>query len=324
MRILFAGVGSIGLRHLTNLASIRPGWQYLLLRQRNIPEVGSIANSIRLVDDLPQALKLGVDAAIVSAPSSFHFQYVVDLLRAGIPMYVEKPVVVSRSQIEIVSEMIDKFKYDRPTMAGCNLRFLASLQTVSSVLESDAIGRVVRATFEAGSWLPAWRPQRDHRKVYSAHSAMGGGVILDLVHEVDAIRWFCGEIMSVRAYAAEVSSLGIDSEAVAGAIMRTQDDAIIGLGLDYVARPPLRQYRFIGEKGTIVWDLGKKYLEMSNVPDTGFLESDPKLFDVEKTYVDAMSEFVFAIEDNVDTSYSLVEGLKSVELAIRIKEDAYG
>ena len=82
------------------------------------------------------------------------------------------------------------------TQVGCNLRFLPSLQRLKDLIAQGVIGRIVRASFEAGQWLPDWRPRQDYRKSYSADPDSGGGVLFDLIHEIDAAYWILGDLTS--------------------------------------------------------------------------------------------------------------------------------
>ena len=62
-----------------------------------------------------------------------------------------------------------------------------------------------------GSYLPNWRPNKDFRATYSAHEAQGGGVHLDLFHELDYLCWILGMPTSAYGIRRNVSSLAIDA-----------------------------------------------------------------------------------------------------------------
>ena len=94
-----------------------------------------------------------------------------------------------------------------PVVVGCNLRYMPSLQRVQEVLRRGVLGRIVRAQFEVGQNLAQWRPGRELGTSYSACAEQGGGVLLDLVHEVDLARWMLGPL--------EVASTGESSFAPA-------------------------------------------------------------------------------------------------------------
>ena len=69
-----------------------------------------------------------------------------------------------------------------------------------------------------------WRPGTDYRKSYSARQEMGGGVILDICHEIDIAMAVFGDVKSVCCMARKVSNLDIDTEDVADIVFLHEKD----------------------------------------------------------------------------------------------------
>ena len=57
---------------------------------------------------------------------------------------------------------------------------------------AERVGQLVGASAWFGSWLPDWRPDVDYRETYSAQRSLGGGVLLDAIHELDLLVWLAG------------------------------------------------------------------------------------------------------------------------------------
>lgn len=322
MKMVVAGTGSIGQRHIQNLRELRPDCTFVFLRADGREDVLSIELSAPVVSNLEQAMAYTPDALLLATPSNLHAQLLIPAIEAGLPMYVEKPVVTLADEVAAVCHAIAEQGYTAPTLVGCNLRFLPSLQKLHELVEGGAIGRVVRGWFEAGQWLPEWRPGQDHRQSYSADPSRGGGVVLDLVHEIDAARWLLGDMAEVQAFLANADVLEINSESVATVIMRSNEGTLISLALDYIARQPLRRYQLVGEQGTLIWDLSGRSLLLETPQGREAIDCGALGFDVDATYSSAMAEFLAALEERRPSSLPLEEGLNSTELAIRIKEQA--
>jgi CMP-N,N'-diacetyllegionaminic acid synthase len=62
------------------------------------------------------------------------------------------------------------------------------------------------------SYLPFWRPGYDHKKNYAVKLESGGGVILDLSHELDFIEYIFGPIKNVKGVSGRLGDVTFDSE----------------------------------------------------------------------------------------------------------------
>ncbi|MCW3151045.1 Gfo/Idh/MocA family oxidoreductase [Achromobacter spanius] len=322
MKVLVIGSGSIGRRHIDSLKSLRSNLSWVLLRSRVYTDALSTSLNAIVHDDIHDALAEEPDLAIVASPSSLHIDVLPKLLETGIPLYVEKPVVTHREQLDRLNEAVSEHGGKAPTLMGCNLRFLPALAQMRQRLLGTDMGAIVRGDFQAGQWLPDWRPATDYRKSYSASPALGGGVMLDLIHEVDAARWLLGEFDHVKAFSGKVSSLEIQTEDVACMTMRARQGTLVTVSLDYISRQPLRRYLVVTEAGNLVCDLIGKTLYLNQTDGQKLLlTDDPADFNVAATYPSAMAELLNAWETQQETSQPLAEGIASLDLLLRARED---
>lgn len=313
LRALIVGTGSIGQRHMRNLRSAMPQLEFILLR-RNKVELDGWPEE-RVVTDLAEALQLAPDLAVVASPSALHIDVLPALIAAGIPSYVEKPIVTSADDAFTIRRALERAPGAKH-YAGFNLRYLPSLRTARAVAD-DRLGRIVRASFTAGQWLPDWRKGLDHRQSYSADSSAGGGVLFDLSHEFDAARFFLGDLELLAAETSVVEALEIDSEGVALAIARAASGALASVAIDYVARKPIRRYELVGTLGTLVWDLGAKSLTIADGAGVEDVPLPADAFDVAGTYTRSMQDFLNAITSGLPGDLqNLEDGLSSTDLPI--------
>ena len=199
MNVLIVGTGSIGRRHIFHLSNLLNNPDFSIVRRSGVHDDFSKSINANIVSSLSD-LSCAPDIFIIASPSAHHFQYIHQGLDRCIPMYIEKPLVSSRADLISLQEII-KSKPELPiTQCGCNLRFLPSLQNLKSLIANGHVGRIVRASFESGQWLPDWRPDQDYRSSYSANPYEGGGVCLDLMHEVDMALWLLGPMTVLSAY----------------------------------------------------------------------------------------------------------------------------
>lgn len=319
MKALIVGFGSIGRRHAANLQQLVPGIRLTGLRRQG---AGMAPEGIEFVNNFETALGRSPDVAVIASPTSMHLEALAHLLPAGIPCYVEKPAVATRAQATALRQLLADIGSGPTTFAGYNFRFLPSLIRLREMLQAGAVGKLVRATIQVGQWLPDWRPNQDYRQTYSAHAQQGGGVILDLIHEVDQVRWLLGEFDHVAAMAGQLSCLELNAEDTACALLGRDGGPFVTLSQDYVSRRRVRRYEFVGEEGTLIWDFTAGQLVRITCETEEAIDCGPMAYDVAATYVAAMREFIECAESGRKTSQDLEEGLKSTELALAIKEVA--
>ncbi len=154
LRVVVAGLGSIGRRHLANLRILEPRatitvWRH---RQQADDEVTAGADGAVYGDD--PRFEGAPDCAIVAGPSSTHMPTALTLAQHGAHLLVEKPI---SNDMAGVDQLISVCRERGLALAtGYNLRFLRPLQVLRAAVVDGRIGRVVSVRAEVGQYLPDW------------------------------------------------------------------------------------------------------------------------------------------------------------------------
>ena len=252
--MLLVGSGSAARRHAANLRAVLPGCQLLLLHRRPQEEVD--ASLRQLVDEstreLATALRWEPDAAIVANAAPDHVAAGVALAGVGAHLLIEKPLA---SDLHGVDELLAVCRREcRVLLVGYCLRFHRPLQRLRDEVLSGAIGRPLSLQAEAGGFLPSWRPGTDYRSTVTARSALGGGAVLELSHEIDYATWIMGPVGSVGAATGKLSDLEIDVEDTAEIVLRFRRGGLGAIHLDLVQPVMTRSCKVIGSDGALVWN----------------------------------------------------------------------
>lgn len=253
-RILIVGYGSIGSRHLRIVRKSLPYSDIRILRHRQ--GVKFIEGANGCFDKLEDALAFQPQIAIIANPAPFHLSVAIALVHIGCHILVEKPLA---SELNEISKLVSYIKGQNCIFqVGYNLRFLTSLNKFRARIVSGEIGRILSVHCEVGQYLPSWRPHIDYRETVSAHRNLGGGVLLELSHELDYLRWIFGDIAWVNARLTKQSSLEIDVEDTASLILGfltlDKNPIIATLNMDFIRQDAVRLCTVIGEFGTLRWD----------------------------------------------------------------------
>ena len=255
-RLLVVGLGSIGSRHVRLARELAPSVQIVVLRHRAGQDTQDIGAD-HCVTKIGEALKFRPQAAVIANPATHHLEVALQLAKAGVHLLIEKPI---SSSTQGVTELIEVCRAQGVIlMIGYNMRFLPSLQRFRELLVEKRVGRVLSVRAEVGQYLPSWRPGSDYRQNVSAKSVLGGGVLLELSHEIDYLRWLFGEVEWVTAIQLTQSYLEIYVEDTAHLILGFAHDqgeksVIASLNLDFIRHDTTRVCTVIGEAGSLRWN----------------------------------------------------------------------
>jgi predicted dehydrogenase len=203
------------------------------------------------------------------------------------------------------------------------MRFHPGLMRVKSLIADGAVGKVTSARVEVGQYLPDWHPAEDYRQGYSAQAALGGGVILDAIHEIDYARWLLGSVSSVACFAGKQSDLEIDTEDTAAILLRFASGAIGEIHLDYVQRAYSRTCHLIGDTGTIRWDYSAgAVVWYSAQTRTWETFHNPPGWQPNQMYLDEMCHFLRCLSGLEQPTLDVFEAARVLEVALAAKMSA--
>ena len=315
------GCGSIGKRHIRNL---------LALSVRNILAYDS--NPVRsyevreefgveTLNNLESAWEQNPYGAFITTPTSLHIPIAIQAAEYGCHLFIVKPLSHTFEGVKKLLALIEEKQLI--SLVGCNMRFHPGLQKVKELIEEKTLGNMVAARVESGQYLPDWHPMEDYRKNYSARRDLGGGIILDAIHELDYIRWLLGEVRSVSCFAGKLSHLEIETEDTAEIILRFSNGAIGEVHVDYVQRAYSRTSQFIGDEGTIRWDYSQGTVRYYSSASDRWMEfENPKDWVANQMYVDELSHFLCCLEGRVQPEQDVSEGAKVLAVALAAKSSA--
>lgn len=315
-RFLIVGFGSIGKRHFDNLKQIENVEVSVLTRRRlNIP-------ATKVYGSLEETKYEDFEAVFITNETALHVPTALVFAKRGFNLFIEKPL---SNSLEKVDQLIDIVSSNNlRVMIGCNMRFHPVIRSVKDLIHRGEIGRVVSARIEAGQYLPDWHPGRDYRDSYSAKEEKGGGVILDLIHELDYAFWFFGKARKVVSFSGKRSDLEIDTEDLAETLVEFDTGTLCEVHLDYIQRYPSRVSKLIGIEGTICANLITNKIEIFKAAKGSWEVVDlDGGFEGNKMYLDEVKHFIDYTRGLIkEPLISLLEGVKVLQIAIAAKESS--
>ena len=312
-RFLVIGCGSIGERHTKNLLSLG---QDVMVHDRDPVKLQNLVDKYRVIPYDFTSYHIPFTAWIIATPPKYHLPFAFEALNHNSHIFIEKPI---SHTLDRVGELLAKSEeQDRIIQVGYQFRFHPGLMLVKKLLDEGRIGKILSIRAEFGQYLPDWRPNVDYRDTYTAHNDQGGGIILDASHEVDYCRWLAGsEITKVSCFASKLSSLNVDAEDTAAILMRTTNNCIIEIHVDFTNRTYTRNCELIGDKGTIRWDYNLMTIYLFDGKEHNLIY-DSK----DDMYLEEMVHFLACIEGKEKPKVDGETGKRVLEIALAAKESA--
>lgn len=315
MRFLVVGFGSIGKRHFNNLKQRQDITVSVLSRQQlELPKT-TVYSTI-------EEIKEEFDAVIIANETNLHLPTAIKFAERGCHLFIEKPLSDNLEGVDTLVGLVQKHK--TRLMIGCNMRFHPAVKLVKKFVTTGKVGQVLSGDIEAGQYLPDWRPGRDYRDSYSASIKRGGGVILDLIHELDYAYWFFGDVSRVFCAHRKKSNLAIETEDVAEILLEFQNGPLCRVHLDYFQRVPSRKIKLVGEDGTICADLNANEVKVFDVVnrDWSIAYRDSE-FSRNKMYIDEMEYFTNYVRGKIkEPLIGLHDGLEVLRIVVAAKESS--
>lgn len=317
MKILLIGLGSIGSRHLKNLLSL--GYKDIILYRTKKSAMDGIDrfSSLPSYGDLDDALAQKPDIAIIANPTSLHAKIALRCANAGCDLFIEKPLSHDFLNLQELDSVVKK--KNLITFIGCQFRFHPFLQHIKKWLEDNALGRVIYASARWAEYLPDWHPWEDYRKGYSAVKKLGGGVILTLIHPVDYMYWFFGDVSRVSCIQGKLTKLDIDVEDIAEIILGFKNKVIGHIHLDYFQKPRIHDLLIMAEKKNIYWNCHDRILISKDRNGKKRVWSDPPGFERNTMFMDEMKHFLSCVKKRKQTLIPLKQGVDVLKIALEAK-----
>lgn len=335
MKVLFVGLGGIGQRHLRNLRTLRGdavevlayrvrGNQVVLTDSLGVESEAGLESKygVRVFHNLDAALAEHPKIAFICNPSSLHVETALACARARCDLFLEKPLA---DRLDGLSELLELMCEHRLVgYVGYQLRFHPCFQQLERWLAQGQLGRILAVRAEVGEYLPGWHPYEDYRQMYASRRALGGGVILSQIHELDYLIALFGRPRSVFALGGQLSSLEIDVEDVASILMEGVDSLghvfPIHLHQDYVQRPPTRTCRVVGDSGRI--DIDFRALTATRWDALGAEAEMVRFASLERNelFLDEMRHFLACVERTKTPLVSVADGAESLRVALAAHE----
>jgi len=297
-KALIIGFGSMGQKHSRYLSNLIGKENiFVLTSQKDI--------QFSRIESLNKIDALDPDYIIISSDTSSHFSYLkeIDLRLSKKIVLVEKP---------LFSTYENFYPSNNTYLVGYNLRFHPLIDLIKKEIKQE---KVISFDISCNSFLPNWRKNIHYAKSSSASVDSGGGVLLDLSHELDYLKYIFGDVQHLFSKNLKLSNLEIDTDDYLIFIGQTKDKALFTINLSYFSKREVREITIETEKRTIFLDL----IDCKMI--SFFADKDPeevkKEFSISNTYIQQHQDI---LKGDFSKVCSYAEGLEVMSLIDKIQK----
>lgn len=302
MKALIIGLGSIARKHISVLQKNFPDIELNALRsKKDAQNYSGIKNyySYEEIDFSPSFI-------LICGPTHQHTDVIKKCLRFNCSLFIEKPLSHQLNELTGIETAMNERSIR--TYIACNLRFLHCIQFVRDHLKNKKVNEV---NIYCGSDLSKWRKDSDYRNSYSAHSDQGGGVHLDLIHEMDYTYWLFGSPEKTQRTLKKNSALEIDSFDYANYLL-DYGSFCVNIVLNYYRADVKRSLEVVLENETLYVDLLKNEVR-SLTNDKVLFSSHQSILD---TYSDQMNYFISKLNETKPYMNAFSEAREVLKICI--------
>jgi len=211
-------------------------------RRHNVPRYYSAAGD--LINDKD------VNAVYIATPPGSHAEYAIKALKAGKPVYIEKPMAANYRECVMINEAAEKAGL--PVYVAYYRRTLPGFLLIKNLIEAGEIGKPRFANFQIYNYasedekagkLP-WRVMPE---------ISGAGHFFDLgSHQLDFLDYLFGPVIKVSSMAVNQAGMYRAEDFVAASFLFNDNIAGTGIWSFAASREANRDYfEITGDKGII-------------------------------------------------------------------------
>ena len=305
MTILIIGFGSIAKKHINVIKTLYANCKIYALRSenKNISDIEGVINIFN-INDIEEKLY----CVFITNPTALHSEAIIKCLNLNAPLLIEKPLF---DKVIENSKLVDYINSKNIiTYIVCNMRFHPAIIFLKKYLNEN-VCEINEINIYCGSFLPDWRKEDDYKKSYSANPNLGGGVHLDLIHEIDYIYWLFGKPLNVNSIKRNVSTLDILAHDFASYTLE-YPNFCANLILNYYRKFAKRNIELVLSNDILNIDL----IKCTVINSKSEIIFSKKNYDILETYSTQIKYFFNCIDNSILPMNDIKESFEILKIAL--------
>jgi len=289
------GYGSAGRRHAKELSKLNYFSKvFVVTKQVNCP--------YETLNNISEIKEINPYYIVISSETKLHYKHL---------LFLEKKL---KNKIILVEKpLFDKYQNfkskNNKIFVGYNMRLNPTLLFLKNFIKNK---NIYNARITCCSNLKTWRKNINYNESYSADIKRGGGVLLDLSHEIDYLNWLFPDLNILFSVNNKISNLNISSDDFLNIFGKINNKSFFQITLNY--------FSIISER-KIILDGQNLYVEADLIKNTIIIKDSKKITKKSFKINIFKNNLHYAILNNkIKNICSIDEGLYIMKLVKKIKK----
>lgn len=296
-KALIIGFGSIGRKHAEILSNLLGRTSVYVLTQQDEVEFNSI-------DSFDKINSIDPDYIVVASATSLHLNHVQKLERICREkvILIEKPLFDEKREVNLTQNHY---------LVAYNLRFHPLINFLKDKIDQE---KIISAKAVCHSFLPNWRKNIIYQESASASISKGGGVLLDLSHEIDYMQYILGDFSVNYSINKKVSNLEIDTDDYLLICGELRKGGLFNIETSYFSKQTRRKIFIETTSISIELDIIKSHMKIFTDHKEEIISENE--YSLQDTYIDQHKAI---LSGDFSKSCTLSEGLRTMEIISEVQ-----
>lgn len=191
LRLAVIGTGFTGQRHIELVTSNSECSLRAICDSQPATAAITINQRTQIFDDYATMLEtIELDGVIIATPTHLHTDVAIACIERGLPTFIENPIA---STVADGRRLLDAAEeHNVPVLIGHHQRYNPLVEQAKEIIQSEKLGKLVGVSARFILQKPD-----DYYSISWAQSPDGGPILTNLIHDIDNLRYICGEVERV-------------------------------------------------------------------------------------------------------------------------------
>lgn len=247
--VIIKGSGSIANKHIKILSKLNLTI-YVMIKNNKEKKRFEEKNLqlIKFIKSLKNVDTKKILFCIIASSTDSHVKDIKFFIKNKVNIFCEKPISNRVNSLSLIKKEIEKEKIF--FYINYQLKQHSFINKIKKIIKNEKIYHIES---RVGNNLEGWRKNKIRKKSYYISNKKGGGVIFELVHEINLISFLFGNIKRIQTLKKKINIK--DAEDIALSIFETENGNLGTLIQDMVARNSERYIKISTSENTYKFNL---------------------------------------------------------------------